>query len=476
MVYYFLGRRSQLYAASWLTLASLGFYGWWSPQDLTLLIGSILFNYSISQLQLRPSLQSQGRSKLVLFFGVSANLLMLFHYKYSAFLAANLNELLGLKVSVLDHGLPLGISFFTFTQIAYLVDTYRERHKPFNLAYYSLFVTYFPHLVAGPILHHREMLPQFSNKAMYTFRHKNIAIGLTIFLLGLSKKLFLADHMARFVDPVFSADASLNFFEAWFGALAYTLQIYFDFSGYSDMAVGLGRMLGAKVPINFDSPYKAKNIIDFWRRWHITLSRFLRDYLYISLGGNRKGKTRRYVNLMTTMILGGLWHGAGWTFVVWGLLHGIYLCINHAWSFITQAHKNPITQFLGRQSQWVTFIAVVFAWVFFRAESMESALAIIEGMLGFNGFSVDKTAYFDHQKQLLPTLILLFVAFKMPNTQEWVRYFRPGFKKINAHPASLKIPAWRPRWWLALAFAILFAACLIQMKNVKSAEFIYYNF
>ena len=288
--------------------------------------------------------------------------------------------------------LPLAISFFTLQQITYLVDANSGETKEYNFLHYCLFVTFFPQLIAGPIVHHREMLPQFEQSSAYRFVQSNFASGTAIFLLGLFKKVVLADGVAVYATPVFNAaeaGAVLTFFEAWTGATAYTFQLYFDFSGYSDMAIGIARMFNINLPLNFNSPYKAVNITEFWRRWHMTLSRFLRDYLYIPLGGNRKGKTRRHVNLMITMLLGGLWHGAGWTFVAWGALHGFYLVVNHSWHALRRAlNPNPRSYGIAGQAlAWlITMNAVVVAWVFFRAESFNGAIAILEGMAGMNGF------------------------------------------------------------------------------------------
>ena len=287
--------------------------------------------------------------------------------------------------------LPLGISFFTFQKIAYLVDAYRGEVRAGGFLSFALFVTFFPQLIAGPIVHHSEVIPQFGQKSTYRPNLDNLSMGIGIFVLGLAKKTVLADSIATYATPVFraaQAGADPTLFEAWGGALAYTFQLYFDFSGYSDMAIGLALMFNIRLPINFNSPYKATNIIDFWRRWHITLSRFLRDYLYIPLGGNRHGVARRYANLMLTMLLGGLWHGAGWTFIVWGGLHGIFLVINHFWHALgvgsaTTSGARPGSD--GSAARTITFLAVMVAWVFFRAEDFDAATRILAGMAGLNG-------------------------------------------------------------------------------------------
>lgn len=325
--------------------------------------------------------------------------MILGYYKYTNFFLSQIATLTGINFYIKQIILPLGISFFTFTQLAFLVDAYQKKAKEYNLLHYILFVTYFPHLIAGPILHHTEMMPQFLTPKTYKFSAENLTIGFLIFIVGLGKKVFIADHLAPYADSIFTASSTNNhipFVEAWIGAIAYTFQLYFDFSGYSDMAIGLSKMLNIKLPINFNSPYKAQNIVDFWRRWHITLSRFLRDYLYIPLGGNRHGSFQRHRNLITTMVLGGLWHGASWCFVLWGTLHGMYLAINHLWRnlLIRYGLANITARQIYKLSSWMlTFFMVVIAWVFFRAESIHSALSLLHSMFGGNGFSISNSSY-----------------------------------------------------------------------------------
>jgi len=377
-------------AISWLVGASLFFYGWWNPAYLGLMLGSILFNYAMGAVLVGG--KDGPHARLMLAVGVACNLAVLGYFKYANFFVDNFNVLTGSSYHLGTIILPLAISFFTFQQITFLVDASRGETREYNFLHYSLFVTFFPQLIAGPIVHHREMLPQFAKDSIYRVNQSSLAIGLVIFLLGLFKKVVLADGVAAYATPVFDAAESgvvITFFEAWAGALAYTFQLYFDFSGYSDMAIGIARMFNIRLPLNFNSPYKAVNIIEFWRRWHMTLSRFLRDYLYYPLGGNRKGQPRRYVNLMMTMLLGGLWHGAGWTFVAWGCMHGLFLVINHAWHGVRRIiGSNPGSLGSpGRGMAWlVTFLSVVVSWVMFRAESFESAINILQGMAGMNGF------------------------------------------------------------------------------------------
>ena len=394
LVFFSLGKRSHYLAATWLTAASFLFYAWWSPDYVVLLLGSIVFNYFFGRFIARSFDEGNDKAKkAALFSAVSANLLLLIYYKYTNLLVASANDLLGTGLHISAIALPIGISFFTFTQIAFLVDASKGLAREYRFIHYCMFVTYFPHLIAGPVLHHKEMMPQFSHAKTYSLDYHNLAFGMTLFTLGLAKKLLLADNLSIYATPVFDAAAAgttIGLLEAWGGSLSYALQIYFDFSGYTDMAIGLSQMFGVKLPINFYSPYKSLSIIDFWRRWHMTLSRFLRDYLYVPLGGNRKGKTRRYLNLLITMLLGGIWHGANWTFLVWGGLHGIYLIINHAWQgLLKRLGWIPESQgcyrlFCGA----ITFLSVVVAWVFFRAESIPAATNIISGLLGKNGLAI----------------------------------------------------------------------------------------
>lgn len=386
--FFLLGRVQQRVALGWLVLCSLFFYGWWNPPYVVLIVGSILFNYVCGWSLYRR------RSKAVLVFGVALNLCAIGYFKYYDFFLSSMAWGMGTDYNFTNIILPLGISFFTFQQVAYLVDAYVHEAGEKNLIDYALFVSFFPQLIAGPIVHHQDLLPQFKKEETFRPRKAAIYAGLTIFFIGLFKKVVVADGISPFANAVFDfADAggAVTFFEAWGGSLAYTLQLYFDFSGYSDMAIGLGCILNIRLPMNFNSPYRATNIIDFWRCWHITLSRFLRDYLYIPLGGSRVGgKVRRYGNLMVTMLIGGLWHGAGWNFVFWGGLHGAYLLVNHAWRNNVDPPGGQLPWVVAKAKNgtyWlITFIAVCVAWVFFRAVTFEGAFEILKGMAGLNGF------------------------------------------------------------------------------------------
>lgn len=411
--FFYLSRLNHAFAAGWLALASLFFYGYWNPAYIGLLLSSIVCNYAFGMWIAKTKEPASGKlgvvsstqvsKKQLLIVAVSANLLLLGYYKYANFFINNVNNIAGTHWDIGNIILPLGISFFTFTQIAFLVDTYQGKVKEYNFIHYVLFVTYFPHLIAGPILHHKEMMPQFAHPSSYKINWEHIATGLMLFTLGLCKKTLLADALAPYANGVFNGVQNgilPTAYEAWAGALAYTMQLYFDFSGYTDMALGIALLFNIKLPINFDSPYKATSIIDFWRRWHMTLSRFLRDYLYIPLGGNRKGTMRRYVNLMATMLLGGLWHGAGWTFVAWGALHGVYLTINNIWRDAT-AGKLP-GWIIKPAGGALTFIAVVAAWVVFRSADIVHAKNMLEAMFGIHARPISFSAVL-HGQLLLAT-------------------------------------------------------------------------
>src|SRR5579872_3966389 len=338
---------------AWLVAASIIFYAWWNPIYIPLLAFLAAVTYGCARaIRVERQMGREARRRFLLIGGIACNLLALGYFKYTDFLLGTVNMLAGAAVPLQHIVLPLGISFFIFQKIGYLMDTSCGRVQEHNFLDYCFFVMFFPQLIAGPIVHHSEIFSQVRRPRAFTVRPPNVSVGFTIFVIGLFKKIALADNVADYANPVFAAANSgtpLYFFDAWAGALAYSAQLYFDFSGYSDMAIGIARLFGIRLPLNFNSPYKACNIIDFWRRWHMTLSRFLRDYLYFSLGGNHQGTFWRYINLFITMLLGGLWHGAGWTYVAWGALHGVYLIINHAW--------RQLRGILGRDSLRTTFLA-----------------------------------------------------------------------------------------------------------------------
>src|SRR4051794_26349120 len=459
--YFWFGRSSNLAPVVWLALASLVFYSVSNWQFVGLLLASVAFNYFIGWLLIAKQLRPATRFS-ALTAGVAGDLLVLGTFKYAGFFAANLNALFATGF-VVDILLPVGISFYTFTQIAFLVDAWRGNVARYGLPHYALFVTYFPHLIAGPILHHRNMIPQFESARTKRPDPHLILCGLIIFAIGLFKKTCLADGIQPLVAPAFGADTP-SFVHAWIGALAYTFQLYFDFSDYSDMAIGISLMFGIFLPLNFNSPYKATSIIDFWRRWHMTLSQFLRDYLYIPLGGNRRGKTLRYVNLMITMVLGGLWHGAAWTFAAWGALHGAYLCINHAWSNYGPAVAPRFAPLTNALSLVLTFVAVVVAWVFFRADSLASALTILSKM-------AEPTEVVFGRGEIANVGILIIyaaIAWFAPNTQTMM-----GYDHDNRSVGE-NLDTWlrRPGFLYAAAATLAFGVLGIQQHS----EFIYFRF
>lgn len=455
-------------ATAWLVIASLVFYAQWSVAYLPLLVISILFNYQIGNL-ISNAKPASKQAKFLLSLGIGLNLGLLGYYKYANFFIGTFGKFAGIHWNIPEIVLPIGISFYTFTQSAYLVDAYRGETKEYNFLTYCLFVTYFPHLIAGPILHHKDVIPQFHNLRNFIFSHKNMALGVSMFVLGLAKKLLIADPISQWADPMFKNADTVSFIEAWVGALSYTFQLYFDFSGYSDMAVGLGMMLNISLPINFDSPYKSISIIEFWRRWHITLSNFLRDYLYIPLGGNRRGKLRRYINLLITMLLGGLWHGAGLNYIAWGGLHGIYLVINHWW----RKRHIPLPKFL---SWMITFIAVVIGWVIFRAHNLPDAIKMLMAMAGMRGMVLSNSyqvlqewmdKFGTQLKVEIPRLStniiwifavligLILCVTLLPNSQQIVQRIKFS-------------------WWWAAFIGCTASLCLLSLNKVS--VFLYFQF
>jgi D-alanyl-lipoteichoic acid acyltransferase DltB (MBOAT superfamily) len=503
LLFFYLAKRwGNEVAIAGLVVSSLFFYGWWNPSYLILLLTSMVLNY-----QLGKHLGNKN-NKILLSIGIFLNLAAIAYFKYAGFIVLNLNTITGESWHLGNIILPLAISFFTFQQIAYLVDSYKGITKEYSFLHYALFVSFFPQLIAGPIVHHKDMLPQFSSIKCYQVNSTNLKIGLTIFAIGLFKKTVLADGVAIYATPIFDlADSgnNIDFFMAWGGSLAYTFQLYFDFSGYSDMAIGLARLFGIVLPLNFYSPYKATNISEFWRRWHITLSHFLRDYVYIALGGNRNGKIKRYSNLFITMLLGGLWHGAGWNFIIWGALHGTYLMINLGW----QATKLKYSLFITESklyvfSAWlITFIVVVIGWVFFRAVTLDGALIIIKGMFGLNGIEVPnailaRSGSFGATLQtwgIIPSnggktfvmtwlwnIVLLIFVLTLPNIQDLFFKKQGTLSKFNYENQSTFWPArqfilgftWSDTRRWALFSGTCLALGMLTLSQVS--EFLYFQF
>lgn len=449
----------------WLSCASIIFYAYWSIDDLPILLVSITTNYMFGKMIIK----SWGRNVKgrLLVLAIFFNLAMIGYFKYAQF-AIEMVRLLGFDFDARKILLPIGISFYTFTQIAFLVDAYRGLVTDMSFKKYMLFVTYFPHLIAGPILHHKEMIKQFHG---YSIKSEHVAVGLTFLIIGLFKKVVLADSAAVWVDPVFKVP-DISAIQAWAGVVAYTFQIYFDFSGYCDMAIGISYCFGIRLPINFNSPYKATSIIDFWRRWHITLSRFLKDYLYVPLGGNRFGAIRRYRNLLATMLVGGLWHGAGWSFIVWGALHGTFLIINHAW--INTANKLGVPSDATWRSVLggpLTFTSVVVAWVFFRAETIDEAIRLVKAMFFANGVFPSGSVNQAQNIQLLVLLLLLGgICWLLPNTQEFMCRHSATIEHSNCRQHLF----WTGNFPNALLIAMLAVTSFVMMGDYS--PFLYFQF
>jgi len=382
VVYFSLNKINYLLAGKiWLILASLLFYGLWDVSYVPLILVTISVNYLLG-VPLAKKLEGNTKEKFsgrsILIIGIIFNLGLLAYYKYVNFFIHNINFAFNAGMQKMNIIFPLAISFFTFQQIAYLVDCYKGEAKEYDFLNYCLFVTFFPQLLAGPIVYHKEFIPQFTKLSAKIFNYKNLSFGIFLFFIGLFKKVVIADSFSVYVKNGFDIAASLNFFEAWIASLSYTLQIYFDFSGYTDMAIGSAYLFNIKLPKNFDSPYKALNIQDFWRRWHITFSRWLVKYLYIPLGGNRRGMFRTFLNIFITFLLCGVWHGAGWTFITWGVMHGLGIVVCRVWGNLGVR--------LPKVLSWgITFFYVNCAWVIFRAKDFGNAIKVFKGMFGLEG-------------------------------------------------------------------------------------------
>jgi alginate O-acetyltransferase complex protein AlgI len=494
-VFYLIPAKYHVARKLWLIAASLFFYGYWKVEYVPLLLFSILANFAVAEAIIRVA--SAARNILVA--GVAFNLILLGYFKYTNFAVDFLSHLTQRDLGHFNIILPLAISFFTFTQISYIVDVYRDRHVHYRFLDYSLFVVLFPHLIAGPIVRHWEIIPQFVNRDLKGNRD-NFGIGITMFLLGLYKK-YIADQAAFFADTVYDGAAhhlALSTFDAWIGTVAFALQIYFDFSSYSDMAIGLARMFGVKFPSNFDSPYKATSLIVFWERWHRTLTRFLREYVYFSLGGNRRGHFRQLLNIMATMLLSGLWHGAGWTYVLWGALHGFYLIVNHEWRLLAKRMNWVLDHWFYRGiSAMLCFVAVSFAWVFFRATSISTAGTVLSSMLGFGGVSLPSQSFavgsshhkllshlgfrfvdtsalqINHYETALGTIAgLLLICWVFPNTQQLLEKYNPILEPIT------RPPLFHLTLGVATGVVLGFLAYLILRNSfvIEPSPFIYFNF
>jgi D-alanyl-lipoteichoic acid acyltransferase DltB (MBOAT superfamily) len=486
-------RRGGLESAwAWLALASVIFYSWWNPFHTPLLLASVGGNYWLGR---RLSSPDEGGHKWLMTSGVVLNLGLLGGFKYWNFLAANVASLLGQTWEGTSLDLPLGISFYTFHQLTYLFYCRAGRAPDASFCQYLLYVTFFPQLIAGPIVRPLEMLPQLRQSRDTAFRWGDISIGFTLLSIGLFKKMVVADYVAQWVGPVFDhggQGGDVAFLDAWVAALSYTFQLYFDFSAYSDMALGLAKLFSVNLPGNFFSPYKACSIVDFWRRWHITLSLFLRDYLYIPLGGNRKGELRRCFNLLVVMFIGGFWHGAGWTFGIWGLWHGVCLLVNHAWSQSWLGKlwaRLPVSAF----SWALTFLVVTIGWVLFRAPGIERALSLLSSMFGGAGVQVpanwlkrmpwievvgiearSEWLVFSGAEQVFALVALFMIVLLLPNPLQIMREVMVP-PNANAMPESKATRLlWKPTRTWALVSGVIFTIALLHLG--KLSEFLYFQF
>jgi alginate O-acetyltransferase complex protein AlgI len=521
--FYSLGARRRDWALLWLTACSLLFYAWWRPLNVLLIAPSILINYAISRVLEQTARDRPQFARVVLTAGIVFNLCFVGYFKYLGFGEQALNDLFGTGLLLNQVVLPLGISFITFQKIAFLVDVHAGRVSRFTFREYALFVLFFPQLIAGPIVHYREMMPQF-RAAPCRFDSENASVGLSLFCFGLAKKLILADPLGTVVGPLYEKAASgtpPSLAEAWIAALGFTLQIYFDFSGYCDMALGLARLFGIKLPVNFNSPLKARSIIDFWSRWHITLTRFLTAYLYMpmtlammrrrSAGGKPAVSARDmgasgFVSVLAmptilTMLASGLWHGAGYTFLLWGLLHGVLLCINHAWRLIRPRLWPDTASYKQRMAPvafLLTFLAVVSTMVLFRSPSVAAAVVLWKGMIGRYGATLPQAilSRLGPLGGLLHTLgfqpawtsgsfllsagarivVLLFIALALPNTLELLACYEPALGVKPAKPRG-RLPglvAWRPNGAWAAGLAVVALAGMLSLGGLH--EFLYWQF
>ena len=453
-----------------LTLSSLIFYSFDSTYHAMLLAASIALNFALGEM-IRARRDNDNTVKNILFLiALCINILLIAYFKYTNFIIGNINALCNTHIASPNVELPPGISFYTFVQIAYIVDAYKGKIKSGTLAGYSLFVSFFPHLIAGPIIHINDMMPQFYNYKVSSKIKTYIAAGISIFTIGLTKKVLVADLLAKKANQAYAlieTGHTLSTLDAWVGSLSYTLQIYYDFSGYSDMAIGLAYMFGIKFPLNFNSPYKATSIIDFWRRWHITLSQFLRDYVYIPLGGNKTGTMGRYRNLMLTMLLGGLWHGAGWNFVLWGGIHGTLLVCAHIFRMVMNSRQTRHPYWMPLITLPLTFLCVHMAWIPFRAEDLQAAYSMTLALFTNNGTTTEFTPV-----TLRIVLIILLATLTLPNTQQFFSTELKDISNTTSHKGFL--PTWSPSTPYAMIFGALLTVCFFFL--LSPSTFIYFRF
>lgn len=467
--YYTLNHIKQYKAADiFLIGMSLWFYGYFNKSYLVIICGSIILNFILSKTMLKIDRISIKR--LVLALGICGNIAIIFYFKYFNFFLENINFIFEKSFVLKNIVLPLGISFFTFQQISYLVDSYRGETRSYSFVEYALFVSFFPQLIAGPIVLHNEMIPQFKDRENRHIIPQNFSKGMYIFSLGLFKKVILADTLGQAVNYGFGIIDSLSSMEALVVSLSYTFQLYFDFSGYCDMAIGIGYMFNIKLPQNFNSPYKSTSITEFWDRWHMSLTRFLKTYIYIPLGGNRKGRIRTYINVMIVYLVSGIWHGANWTFIVWGLLHGFFSCLNRL--FQKSWEK------LGKITQWaVTFMTVNVLWVLFRAENISSAIMFLKRMFSLSSFTIRKELYdcfdlveFTFVEEKIP--IFNYLPSHIVGFHLWLFIIGSFFITLNFR--NSKEIEFQPTIKTSLTTVIFLLWSVISFAGVST--FLYFNF
>lgn len=463
IIYFVLNKKKLIIPAKiWLVLMSFLFYSRWNQHFTIILLASILFNFAVASWLNLSILKPDLQRKIILTFGLVTNVLVLGYFKYFNFFMNNIDKSFPHDWLVFGLFIPLGLSFYTFVQITYLVDSYRNETKKYNFLDYSLFISFFPHLIAGPIVHHSEIIPQFQQIKTKVFQYKNVILGLALFAIGLVKKVILANAFSQYALMGYTHSGHLSMIESWVLSLSYTFQIYFDFSAYTDMALGSAKMFNIDFPINFNSPYKSASVREFWRRWHITLSRFLRNYIYIPLGGNRRGEIRKYINLLITFFIAGLWHGASWMFVLWGMMHGVALCINHFWEKLSIRFSKIFNIF-------ITFMFVNISWVVFRSKDLKQAGQVFKSMFNFADIQLPQinhlnvsfgTHGYENLFFFLPLALILVFACK--NSQELVNLIR-----INSKKKALIY---------SIVLSMIFLICLFKIIYIKPQEFIYFNF
>ena len=442
-VYFYLNSKKLITVSKiFLVLASLFFYSWWNVIYLPLILGSMIFNFYVGQFL------GKNRTKKMLTFGIIGNVALLGYFKYTDFFIENFNWALNKDVELLHLALPLAISYFTFQQIAFLVDSYRGETKEYNFLNYALFITFFPQLLMGPIMHHKEIIPQFQTKWKSFIKWENVALGLFIFAIGLSKKTLIGDPLTDYAQYAFDNAQKLSMVEAWYASVSYVLSYYFDLSGYADMAIGIGKMFNINIPKNFNSPYKARNFADYWKRWHITLSRFLSDYVYKSLGGNKSLVWVMYLNIMITFFVSGFWHGAGWNFVVWGLLNGIFVVMAHMMKKANLEMNFYVAWFL-------MFFGLILTRILFVSNDFADAWYVTTTLFDISNLRFENLFYIDPYLQSFYIVLALALAVGTKNSMEISENFKPNFKYI-------------------FYTVILLSASMFTFSSAK--EFLYFQF